>query len=106
VAVPPERDDGPVREFPSFTAYRNDLADWLKACTVDTVAMESSGVYWIPLFELLEARGFTALLALHSSAFPTANEDLNGRRRQSDGMTYYASVCYRHGFKSEKTCET
>jgi transposase len=62
VAVPPDRDDEPVREFPSFTADLNALADWLKACKVDTVAMESTGVYWIPLFELLESRGFTVLL--------------------------------------------
>ena len=62
VAVPPDRDDEPVREFPSFTADLNALADWLSACGVDTVAMESTGVYWIPLFELLEARGFTVLL--------------------------------------------
>ena len=62
VAVPPDRDDEPVRQFPSFTADLNALADWLKACGVDTVAMESTGVYWIPLFELLEARGFTVLL--------------------------------------------
>lgn len=62
VAVPPDRDDTPVREFPSFTVDLNALADWLKACRVDTVAMESTGVYWIPLFELLESRGFTVLL--------------------------------------------
>jgi transposase len=62
VAVPPDRDDEPVREFPSFTADLNALADWLKACSVDTVAMESTGVYWIPLYELLESRGFTVLL--------------------------------------------
>src|ERR1700680_9594 len=62
VAVPPDRDDEPVREFPSFTADLNALADWLKACGVDTIAMESPGVYWIPLFELLESRGFTVLL--------------------------------------------
>ena len=62
VAVPPDRDDNPVREFPSFTADLNVLADWLDACGVDTVAMESTGVYWIPLFELLESRGFTVLL--------------------------------------------
>jgi transposase len=54
VAVPPDRDDEPVREFASFTADLNAMADWLKACGVDTVAMESTGVYWIPLFELLE----------------------------------------------------
>jgi len=58
VAVPPDRDDEPVREFPSFTVDLNALADWLTACGVDTVAMESTGVYWIPLFELLESRGF------------------------------------------------
>lgn len=62
VAVPPDRDDQPVREFRSFTADLNALADWLDACGVDTVAMESTGVYWIPLFELLESRGFTVLL--------------------------------------------
>ena len=62
VAVPPDRDDEAVREFPSFTVDLNAIADWLQACGVDTVAMESTGVYWIPLFELLEARGFTVLL--------------------------------------------
>ncbi len=62
VAVPADRDDRPVREFPCFTADLKALADWLKACGVDTVAMESTGVYWIPLFELLESRGFTVLL--------------------------------------------
>ena len=62
VAVPPDRDDEPVREFASFTADLNALADWLQACGVDTVAMESTGVYWIPLYELLESRGFKVLL--------------------------------------------
>lgn len=62
VAVPPDRDDEPVREFASFTADLHALADWLMACGVDTVAMESTGVYWIPLYELLDARGFTVLL--------------------------------------------
>ncbi|MDO9290265.1 MAG: IS110 family transposase [Hydrogenophaga sp.] len=62
VAVPPDRDDEPVREFASFTADLHRLADWLDACGVDTVAMESTGVYWIPLYELLESRGLTVLL--------------------------------------------
>jgi hypothetical protein len=47
VAVPPDRDDEPVREFPSFTVDLNAIANWLAACKVDTVAMESTGVYWI-----------------------------------------------------------
>jgi len=62
VAVPPDRDEEPVREFPSFTVDLHALADWLKGCGVDTVAMESTGVYWIPLYELLESRGFKVLL--------------------------------------------
>jgi transposase len=62
VAVPPDRDAQPVREFACFTADLHALADWLSACGVDTVAMESTGVYWIALFELLDARGFTVLL--------------------------------------------
>ena len=62
VAVSPDRDDEPVREFRAFTADLIALADWLRACSVDTVAMESTGVYWIPLFELLSSRGFEVLL--------------------------------------------
>jgi transposase len=62
VAVPPERDDEPVREFKSFTADLAALADWLLACGIDTVAMESTGVYWIALYELLDRRGFKVLL--------------------------------------------
>jgi len=62
VAVPPDRDDQPVREFACFTADLHALADWLTSCGVDTVAMESTGVYCIALFELLDARGFTVLL--------------------------------------------
>lgn len=62
VAVPPDRDAEPVREFASFTVDLHRLADWLDACGVDTVAMESTGVYWIALYELLESRGFTVLL--------------------------------------------
>ena len=62
VAVPADRDDEPVREFQSFTADLHRLADWLRACRIDTVVMESTGVYWIALFELLESRGFKVSL--------------------------------------------
>jgi len=58
VAVPPDRDERPVREFRSFTEDLEALAQWLKDCGVDIVAMESTGVYWIPLYELLDSRGF------------------------------------------------
>src|SRR3989442_7531560 len=62
VAVPEGRDEVSVREFGAFTADLEALAAWLKACGVLTVAMESTGVYWIPLFELLERRGFRVIL--------------------------------------------
>jgi hypothetical protein len=62
VAVPPGSDPQPVRQFGAFTADLHRLADWLTACGVETVVMESTGVYWIPLFELLEERGFQVLL--------------------------------------------
>jgi transposase len=57
VAVPPDRDEHPVRVFDTFTADLDELADWLISCGITTVAMESTGVYWIPVAEILEARG-------------------------------------------------
>lgn len=62
VAVPEGRDTVSVREFGTFTADLQALASWLKHCGVTTVAMESTGVYWIPLFELLERQGFEVKL--------------------------------------------
>jgi len=62
VAVAPDRDPRPVRRFAAFTADLGRLADWLAACGIRTVAMEATGVYWIPLFELLESRGFEVIL--------------------------------------------
>jgi transposase len=62
VAVPEGCAEGCVREFQSFTADLNELANWLELCGITTIAMESTGVYWIPLFELLESRGFEVLL--------------------------------------------
>ena len=62
VAVPSDRDDDPVREFKAFTADLRAMADWLRSCDVDVVAMESTGVYWIPVYELLESQGFTVYL--------------------------------------------
>ncbi|WP_411728064.1 IS110 family transposase [Methyloglobulus sp.] len=78
VAVPPDRDEQPVREFPSFTEGLHALADWPTACGADTVAVESTGVYWVPLFELLEARGFTVYLvnARHVKNVPGRKSDV------------------------------
>ena len=49
--VPADRDENPVQVFPTFTRDLYALADWLTACEVKTVAMESTGVYWIPVYE-------------------------------------------------------
>ena len=62
VSVPEDRDDQPVREFSAYTADLYRLADWLKSCGIQTVAMESTGVYWIPLYQVLEQRGFEVRL--------------------------------------------
>lgn len=62
VAVPQDRAPQPVRTFATFTQDLHALADWLQACGVRTVAMEATGVYWIPIFQILEARGLEVLL--------------------------------------------
>lgn len=62
VAVPTGRSEQPVQEFEAFTADLYRLADWLSECGVETVLMESTGVYWIPLFGVLEERGFEVML--------------------------------------------
>jgi transposase len=60
--VPDDRGEDNVRVFATFTADLHNLASWLKACRINTVAMESTGVYWIPLYDILEASGFQVYL--------------------------------------------
>jgi transposase len=76
-AVPEGRDEQHVRSFPSFTSGLNELAEWLQHCGIETVAMESTGVYWIPLYELLQARGFNVVLvnARHIKNVPGRKDD-------------------------------
>jgi len=62
VAVPEDRDEEPVRCFGAFTADLYVLAEWLRQCQMETVVLESTGVYWIALFEVLEERGFDVKL--------------------------------------------
>lgn len=63
VAVPPDRDENPVRVFATFTEDLEAMARWLKACRITTAAMESTGVYWIPLYDVLEQHGIKPCLA-------------------------------------------
>ena len=78
VAVPPGRAEPAVREFRSFTHDLEALATWLETCGIETVAMESTGVYWIPLYEILEAHGFEVLLvnARHVKGVPGRKTDI------------------------------
>jgi len=79
VAVPPDRDPTPVQSFKTFTNDLLRLADWLTACGVRSVAMEATGVYWIPVYEILEARGFEVLLvnARHLKNVPGRKSDVS-----------------------------
>ena len=79
VAVPFDRDRENVRSFPTFTQDLYALADWLKQCGIKTVAMESTGVYWIPLFQILETRGFEVCLvnARHVKNVPGRRTDVS-----------------------------
>ena len=79
VAVPADRDPEPVRMFATFTQDLNHLADWLQQCGVRTVAMESTGVYWIPLMQILEARGLEVYLvnAKHAKNVPGRRTDVS-----------------------------
>lgn len=76
--VPANRDEQPVRCFDTFTVDLHALADWLEGCGIETVAMESTGVYWIPVYEILEARGFEVNLinARHIKNVPNKKTDV------------------------------
>jgi transposase len=78
VAVRPDRDPHPVRRFECFTADLYRLAEWLQSCGVQTVALQSTGVYWIPLYNILEERGFEVYLvnAQHTKNLPGRKSDV------------------------------
>lgn len=130
VAVPADRSDKPVRSFQTFTADLYALADWLKECKITTVAMESTGVYWIPIFQILEEKGFTVYLVnarhvknvpgrksdvsdcqwlqrLHSFGLLSASfqpdamtRELRAYLRQRDGLVRYTTAHIQHMQKS------
>jgi transposase len=78
VAVPQDRDPEHVRRFRTFTEDLHRLADWLVSCGIKTVAMEATGVFWIPVYEILEARGLQVLLvnARHVKNVPGRKSDV------------------------------
>src|SRR6516165_10924447 len=78
VAVPADRDPEPIRCFETFTVDLERLADWLQECGIKTAAMESTGVYWIPLFQILEKRSIEVRLvnAHHLKNVPGRKTDV------------------------------
>jgi transposase len=89
VAVPADRDPEPVRSFATFTRDLHVLADWLQRCRIQSVAMESTSVYWIPIYQILETRGIEVFLvnAQHVKNVP-------GRKRTSP-IVSGSSICTR-----------
>jgi transposase len=79
VAVSADRDPQPVRSFPTFTRDLHALADWLEQCGIHSVAMESTSVYWIPIYQILEARGLEVYLvnAQHVKNVPGRKTDVS-----------------------------
>jgi transposase len=79
IAVPPDRDSRPVRCFCTFTADLKAAAEWLQQCGIESVAIESTGVYWIPFFQILEASGFQVCLvnARHVKNVPGRRTDVS-----------------------------
>jgi hypothetical protein len=75
VSVRVDRDENPVRSFGCFTAELYAMADWLKQCHIETVAMESTGVYWIPVFQILESREFEVKLVNAHFPFERLSND-------------------------------
>ena len=90
VAVPAERDQKPVRQFGAFTRDLMAIVQWLIQCGVRSVAMESTGVYWIPLFQLLEEAGLKVCLvnARHVKNVPGRKSDV----RDCQWLQYLHSV--------------
>src|SRR4051812_35450094 len=78
VALPPGRATVSVREFECFTQDLEELSGWLKANGITTVAMESTGVYWVPVYQLLERHGFEVHLVStrHIKSVPGRKTDV------------------------------
>jgi len=85
------KDAEPVRKFETFTADLNRMGDWLKSCGIQTVAMESTGVYWIPVSQILESKGIEVYLV-------NARQAKNVSGRKSDMLDcQWLGILHRYG---------
>src|SRR5437879_12614418 len=104
-AVPPDRDSQPVQRFGCTTAELKAMADWLKQCGICTVAMQSTGVYWIAVFDILEAAGLEVYLV---NARDTKN--LPGRKSDVQEsqwlMKLHTYGLLRNSFRSSQEIRT
>ena len=77
-AVPADRDAQPVQEFGSWTADLHRMGKWLQSCRIDTVAVQATGVYWIPLYDILTEHGIRVVLvnAQHTKNVPGRKSDV------------------------------
>jgi transposase len=85
VAVPPTRDSQPVRRFGCTTAELKAMAVWLQQWAIRTIAMQSTGVYWVAVYDILEAAGFEVYLvnARETKNLPGRKSDVQGRKSRS-----------------------
>jgi len=115
VAVDPDKTQDSVRCFCSFTDSLNDMANWLDSLDVEIVAMEATGVYWIPLFELLDRRGFQVQLVNSRSTRQVTGRKscqwirqlmsyglLKGAFRPADAICCLRAVVRQHSFKVQE----
>ncbi len=103
VCVPLDRDPEPIRQFGTFTEDLHALATWLRQCGVTSVAMESTGVYWIPLYQILETRGVEVCLvnARHVKNVPGRKTDV----QDCQWLQYLHAVgLLRASFARRKRC--
>ena len=108
VCVPADRDANPVRQFGANTADLQEIVAWLKQCRIKTVALESTGVYWIALFELLEAEGFEVYL-VEPGQLSRCGAPQDGRARRAVDPTLaflrsLAGLVSAAGFRAGAAC--
>jgi len=103
VAVPPDRDPNPVQEFGCWTAALNQMAEWLKSCRIDTVAMQATGVYWIALYDVLEQHGIRVVLvnAQHTKNVPGRKTDVQECQWLMKRERLSKPTCSRGGLSDE-----